>query len=350
MSAVAKTKIEWATDTWNPVTGCDKVSQGCKNCYAEREWTRLAAMPGTVYAGRKFTNVQCHRERLTQPLKRTKPRRIFVNSMSDLFHDSVSWEFIDAVFGVMAVTTRHTYQILTKRPKRMRAYLEKLQRECENLPIPFPDRVAHRAAEFLGHGADNCGPRWPLENVWLGVSAEDQATWEERSAELFATPAALRWVSAEPLLGPIDIGASHGRLDWVVAGGESGPEARMTQPDWLRSLRDQCASAEVPFFFKQWGEWAPCEIEVLSEPPGPVIYPLDESIQVPEGRAYKVARSNEGQEFFKAGKKLAGHLLDGIEHYSYPAERVPAPERAKEAMSKTVINPAAPWPFPPFKG
>ena len=156
-------KIEWTDATWNPVTGCDKVSQGCKHCYAERLWPKIEGARVAREGGkpRPFTDVWMHRDRLGQPLHWAKPRMIFVNSISDLFHPGVTWEFLDAVFGVMAVTTRHTYQILTNRPERMRAYMERLQGETENRLHLFPSRISHRAAEFLGRGSDNCGPRWP---------------------------------------------------------------------------------------------------------------------------------------------------------------------------------------------
>jgi protein gp37 len=316
------TKIEWTDETWNPTTGCTKVSQGCKHCYAERLWPKVegARVAREGGAPRPFEEVRIHRDRVDKPLHWREPRMVFVNSMSDLFHDDVPWEFIDAVFGVMAVTTRHTYQILTKRPERMRAYIERLQGKTENELHFFPSRISHRAAEFLGRGSDNCGPRWPLENVWLGVSAEDQKTFDERWPHLRETPAAVRFLSAEPLLGPIDAthscngfefsdalrgrkwhDADHGaraettRLDWVITGGESGPKARASHPDHFRSLRDQCHAAGVPFFFKQWGEWGP-----TGHPPMMLNEPGTVQMQ-----------------WF--GKKRAGRLLDDVEHNEYPA-------------------------------
>lgn len=250
------TKIEWTDVTWSPVTGCTKVSTGCKHCYAERQWPRLAA-PGQPYAGRAFSDVQCHPERLEQPLHWRKPRRVFVNSMSDLFHEDVPDAFIDEIFGVMWEAKEHTFQILTKRADRMRDYMSRHELMMRYLP-----------------------------HVWLGISAENQETAEERIPPLLETPAAARFVSLEPLLGPIDLtdmvidkGAGweqhfdclycdvdpeddepyHGTcLDWVIVGGESGPKARPMHPDWVRSIRDECQAAGVPFFFKQGSQanWA----------------------------------------------------------------------------------------------
>jgi len=311
--------IEWTDATWNPATGCTKVSQGCKNCYAERDWARLSANPKTVYYQRKFTDVAVHRDRLDTPLRWRKPRRIFVNSMSDLFHEDVPWEFIDAVFGVMAVT-QHSYQILTKRPARMLDYFQRLKLDP---PFGFPDRVSHRAMEFIrytGKGHGNCGPSWPLKNVWLGVSVEDQATADERIPLLLQTPAAVRWISAEPLLGPItfegrwveyqDPRAHENqleRLSWVVAGGESGPRSRPSHPDWFRSLRDQCAAVSVPFFFKQWGEWG-----IDFDTP----YASDDDVPEPDSACHVWP---DRYVSWRSGKRANGRLLDGRTHDEYPA-------------------------------
>ena len=256
-----KTGIAWTNATWNPVTGCTKVSQGCKHCYAEREWARLSANPkATAYYGRAFTDVACHENRLNQPLRWNKPRLIFVNSMSDLFHEDVPDEFIDKVFAVMALAERHTFQVLTKRPDRMLAYLTTKNR-----------------ADIIG---DNAMPtvskndfgllEWPIKNVWLGVSVEDQETADERIPLLLQTSAAVRWVSAEPLIGPIAMNdcpvgmsgplrpyggtsADTPKLDWIVVGGESGHHVRTMRAEWVRKLRWDCKKAGVPFFMKQLG-------------------------------------------------------------------------------------------------
>ena len=225
---MSKTNISWTDETWNPVTGCTKVSPGCKNCYAERMWIRLSAknMP---YAGRAFTDVQCHHDRLQQPLKWRKPRMVFVNSMSDLFHEDVPFEFVSEVFIAMLENQQHTFQILTKRPERMRQFV------------------------------NEWGFDYPLPNVWLGVSAEDQQTANERIPILLQTPAAVRFVSAEPLLGPIDLREAHyskerlPRVDWVIVGGESGPKARKCDTGWMVSIARQCELNNVPIFIKQMG-------------------------------------------------------------------------------------------------
>ncbi|MBP6636051.1 MAG: phage Gp37/Gp68 family protein [Sulfuritalea sp.] len=306
-----KTGIEWTDATWNPVTGCSKVSQGCKHCYAERDWARLSALRvrPTAYTGRAFTDVACHPERLAEPLRWAKPRRIFVNSMSDLFHEDVSDFFLVDVFAVMAAAERHTFQILTKRPARMRELLRNRG---------FIDEVARKTR--FEHGVT-----WlPLDyfdqltNVWLGVSVEDQATADERIPLLLDAPAAVRWISAEPLLGPVDVSrwlddgrnemALAGTLDWVVVGGESGPHARPMHPGWVRSLRDQCAAAGVPFLFKQWGQWLP-----LGKDPTAL---QTESRR--HGHTVSCCSWPDGETAIFIGKKAAGRLLDGVLHDGYP--------------------------------
>ena len=236
-----KTGISWTDATWNPVTGCAKVSQGCKHCYAERDWARLSANPKAVsYYGRAFTDVACHEDRLDQPLRWQKPRMIFVNSMGDLFHESVPDAFIDRVFAVMALAEKHTFQVLTKRPERM---MEWFAAGYDNREHAVGQAMREIAA---ARGFDNAGiPEWPLPNVWLGVSAEDQETADARIPLLMQTPATLRWVSAEPLLGPIDFEAVpvgmfgplrpyqasvttfNQRIKWVVVGDlvDRGPDS-----------------------------------------------------------------------------------------------------------------------------
>jgi protein gp37 len=291
------TKIEWTEATWNPVTGCTKVSAGCKHCYAERDWARLSANKATRYFGRDFTDVQCHEDVLDLPQRWTRPRRIFVNSMSDLFHPSVPFGFIADVFGEMAIADWHTFQVLTKRPERMLEFFA----SHENHPAP--------------------------SNVWLGVSVEDQAAADERIPLLLKTKAAVRWISAEPLLGRVDLCETFGMwwnqtmdcfestsaagfnrnpnnlretaIDWVVVGGESGPKARPMRAEWARSLRDQCAAAGVAYLFKQWGEWAPYN---RGRQDGAVLE-TENSLDMPMQRV---------------GKKLAGRMLDGVQHDGYP--------------------------------
>lgn len=329
-----KTGIEWTDATWNPVTGCTKVSQGCKHCYAKHQaWPRLTGMPNTVYTGREFEQVMCHPERLDQPLRWMKPRRIFVNSMSDLFHEDVPDEFIDQVFAVMALTPQHTFQVLTKRPARMSDYLSRSAVEvgiglqamgmCLDAAVKTKGR-SNLGAGVLLHASDiNPGGivNWPLVNVWLGVSVEDQDAADERIPLLLQTPAAVRWISAEPLLGPVDLRLSRlqewnklavensqpwaaSSIDWVVVGGESGPNARPMHPASACNLRDQCAAAGVPFLFKQWGEWAP------REPYASELMESDELCGKWDGVSYRY------------GKKRAGRLLDGAQHDGYPETTV----------------------------
>ncbi len=266
-----KTKIAWTEATWNPVSGCSKVSEGCRFCYAERDWPRLAANARSRYTGRAFNDVKCHEEMLDQPLRWKRPRKIFVNSMSDLFHPDVPDDFIDRVFTTMgnvycSMDKYHIFQVLTKRPERMSAYL--------NDP-----RTEHRVtmamkAMGLGLPGENASPTWPLPNVWLGVSVEDQKAADERIPILLETPAALRWVSIEPMIGPVSFRWRYGngfktdpatgkihrnhldglrRLDWIVVGGESGPQARPVLREWIDSIVAECREADVPIFVKQFG-------------------------------------------------------------------------------------------------
>jgi len=208
--------IEWTESTWNPVTGCSKVSQGCKNCYAERLAKRLQAMGNPRYAN--GFQVTLHPDLLDLPHQWSRPRSIFVNSMSDLFHEDVPLEFVQQVFATIEATPRHTYQVLTKRAAR----LEEL-------------------AAFLP---------WP-KNLWMGVSVESaEVTW--RIAHLKRVPASVRFLSVEPLLGPIRALPLDG-IHWVIVGGESGPGARPLDERWVRNIQGQCARADVAFFFKQWG-------------------------------------------------------------------------------------------------
>jgi protein gp37 len=210
------TAIEWTEATWNPVTGCTKVSAGCKHCYAETFAERWRGVAGHPYE--QGFDLRLWPERLEQPLRWIRPRRIFVNSMSDLFHERIPFEFVQTVFDVMARAEQHTFQVLTKR--------------------------ADRAASLAGDLP------WP-PNVWMGVSIEDERV-QERADLLRSVPAAVRFVSAEPLIGPLPNLDLDG-IDWLIVGGESGPRHRPIEADWVRGLRDRCVAHEVAFFFKQWG-------------------------------------------------------------------------------------------------
>jgi protein gp37 len=296
-----RSSIEWTDATWNPVRGCSRVSEGCRNCYAERLAARFGWLAGgypaahsTPEGPRWSGKVALVPDALDWPLRRRKPLRIFVNSMSDLFHESLSDPAIAAVFGVMLLAEQHTFQVLTKRPERAREWFrwvasnpvwlgelgEKAQRfdvgpaaSCLALLGGQVSQAQARGPLFTAAvcGAIEPAPdapirsRWPLPNVWLGVSVEDQATADERIPVLLQTPAAHRFISAEPLLGPIQItrlaGTGHDLgwcrrvdgLEWVIVGGESGPSARPCDLRWVRSIVTECCAASVPCFVKQLG-------------------------------------------------------------------------------------------------
>lgn len=254
---MGRTKIEWATDVWNPIRGCSRVSAGCQRCYAERMASRFNG-PGQPYEGLaengRWTGVvRLVPEALGQPLRWRKPRRIFVNSMSDLFHESLDFDAILTVFGIMINAPQHVFQVLTKRPRRMREFLrwrDDLWTREYGKPFSFPP------------------------HVWLGVSVENQATADERIPELLQTPAAVRFISYEPALGPLNVARwlpwrppamepdedprvvgypppPAPLIHWLIAGGESGPGARPCELDWFRSVRDACRMWSVPLFVKQ---------------------------------------------------------------------------------------------------
>lgn len=296
---MANTKIEWATKVWNPVTGCVKVSQGCKNCYAETYAKRF-------WGSRKFTEVRCHEDKLSIPLRWKKPQNIFVNSMSDLFHEDVPLEFIAKVFAIMYLNwcdftpelkhAAHNFMILTKRPERLKMLVDDTFFEhVADYANEYHDRFIRQLSGTL-HLNDEVASCFPLENVWLGVSTEDQNTFDERRFFLDQVPAVVKFISFEPLLGPIKFDFSEvGKFNWAICGGESGKNARPVHPDWVRSLRDQCAEHNIPFFFKQWGEYAPFLFDDVDQ--------------------------TDFDSLIKVGKKKAGRLLDGIEHNELPGDR-----------------------------
>jgi protein gp37 len=299
---MGKTSIEWTDASWNPIVGCTEISPGCANCYAARlAATRLKNTPqykglavlrtGTVGDAEKTGEleekakprwtgeVRFLPERLEEPLRWKKPRRIFVCDMGDLFHESVEHKWLLDIFQVMRECSHHTFQILTKRAARMKVWIETF--------------------------AYNAPP-----NLWIGVSVENQHFADERIPLLLATPAAVRWISAEPLLGSVDLPAAcevskhpecwGRRIDWVVCGGESGANARPMSSYWACTLRDRCQASGIPFFFKQWGEWAHVGSQgILS------------NVRCREVRG----------EFWRVGKKAAGRLLDGREWNEFPSSK-----------------------------
>ena len=329
------THIEWTDATWNPVTGCTRVSPGCVNCYID--WAPPFRVEGRHFTDRDgnrshaigaTTGVRLHPDRLDWPLRKRswRGKRVFVCSLADLFHDDVPDEYIARVFAVMALTPEVTYQVLTKRPARMRALL-----------------ASGTFAGMVWRDVDD--PSWPLPNVWMGVTVEDQERADQRIPILLDTPAAVRWLSCEPLLGPVDLDATGmgvtgtsgpesrpSAVDWVVAGGESGPNARPMHPSWARSLRDQCATAGVPFLFKQWGEWAPDEWidedgcrHVGRKPEARdskslVMHPAGMTALTPDNPfdPWEHGHPCWHTVMRRVGKKRAGRLLDGVQHDGYP--------------------------------
>jgi protein gp37 len=344
--------IEWCNATWNPLLGCARVSPGCDSCYAINTATIRAGNPHPRVAAAFEGLTERHEgrldwtgrinllpDRLTQPLTWRKPKRIFVNSQSDLFHADVPDDYIARVFAVMALAPQHTFQLLTKRHARMRSLLRD------------PQFRAVVALEGLQFDDAPLGGRWPLPNVWLGVSVENQQWADIRIPALLATPAAVRWISAEPLLGPLDLSRwltdphfnpayriarcgqqsahsrhvmEHGpdrprncpgtgggaswsrRLNWVVCGGESGPGARPMHPDWARTLRDQCTSASVPYFLKQLGQFG----AVADQPAAGDVWVAADGA---------VCRWEPGD----------GHVRQGVGEYCWPGSRTVLMRRAR---------------------
>lgn len=316
------TGIEWTDATWNPVTGCTKVSEGCDHCYAETFAERFRGVPGHHFE-RGF-DVVLRPERLITPLTWKRPRRIFVNSMSDLFHERVPDEYIAKVFAVMVAARRHTFQVLTKRPGRMHSLLSSPRFESLAVKASMVNEVRSRTDHYLEWA-------WPAPNVWLGVSAENQKWANVRVPILLDTPSAVRFLSCEPLLGEISLFANSkidtGTLvDWVIVGGESGPGARPMHPRWARQLRDECVTYGIPFLFKQRGEWTWNEPGTFTMP----AKPYTDRVAVMHGAGMTaMTRTNPfnpfqvGHPFWatrieRVGKKAAGRELDGRTWDEYP--------------------------------
>ncbi len=263
-----RSAIEWTDATWNPVTGCSKVSPGCAHCYAEAISLRFGRSVGPWTPSNAAQNVVLHPERLDQPLKWKRPRMIFVNSMSDLFHEQIPDEYIARVFAVMANADQHVFQVLTKRPERMRemicdaAWWADVRHLAVNAAVEqqFPDTPYLSEARL-----DAITEAWVLSNVWLGVSIENRR-FVHRADTLREVPAAVRVVSAEPLLGPLIPELDLTAIDWLIAGGESGPGYRPVKAEWMRDLRDECEAQGVAFFLKQMGGSRPgTQLEDLPE-------------------------------------------------------------------------------------
>lgn len=279
-----KTSIEWTDYTWNPVTGCSKISQGCKHCYADTMNTRFGK-------GKKFTDVICHEDRLDEPLKmrsRVHGKKVFVCDVSDLFHEDVPFVFISSVFSVMQLCYHTTFQVLTKRPDR--------------------------AAEFYKLYFETCGITDSIPNIWIGTSVEDQKAADERLPFLVQIPAAVRFISCEPLIESVDLADLHRygkiapfydrKIHWVIAGGESGnrKSVRPMHPQWVRLIRDQCDRFNIPFFFKQWGDFLP----------------IGQDQWVSENEFFDFTIYNHKEFYHKLGKSKAGNYLDGKQHLNFP--------------------------------
>ncbi len=347
------TDIEWVKNddgskgaSWNPVRGCRLTSPGCSHCYAMTQahrfsgpggayegLTKLRAKGGPVWTG-DFREVP---DMLDVPFRTRKPTTWFVNSMSDLFGEGVSNEFIASVFGVMAATPGHTYQVLTKRAERLPEWAEWIHEQGLELidavgETPGPRTSADGSAciYLLGEHHDlgnraaadayNNAP-WPLPNVWLGVSVEDRKHGLPRIEHLRRTPAAVHWLSIEPLLEDLGDELDLAGIDWVVVGGESGNGARPMHPDWVRRIRDKCVASNTPFFFKQWGAWQPFYDRDLDDPDWrkvPTEEPNVQRINLTGGLGFHGERV---VYLRRVGKKSAGRLLDGRTWDEMPARR-----------------------------
>ena len=319
-----KSSIEWTATvqadgtvtpgaTWNPIRGtagrhtCARISPGCDNCYAATMNRRglMGTAPLDYGTGETLLDAaRLDEKALLQPLKWKTPRKVFVCSMTDLFGAWVPDEWLDRIFAVMAMAQQHTFIVLTKRPKRMQEYLSGRREDAVKAALDDDfDAVPGGAWE------------WPLPNVWVGVTIEeDRYSW--RANYLRQTPAAVRWVSAEPLIGGLP-SLDLTDIDWLVAGGESGPKSRPMHPDWARDLRDRCAAAGTAYFFKQWGAWAPTEIVPGGDLGG----------DLRRGRTVHLHAPGNPEGYFRAGDAYmtrvgnhrSGRLLDGREWNEYPA-------------------------------
>jgi protein gp37 len=313
-------KIEWTGLTWNCVTGCNKISPGCRSCYAEVMHRRLMALKPEKYTRPFLDGAYPYPPALSEPFERKKPTVYFLPSMSDLFHANIPLDYIAQVWAVMFLNPHHTFQVLTKRADRL-----PLIASAEFYQL-FAKYVNHLHDKYIQpleqamYFEEEAIDALPLPNVWIGTSCEDQQRADERIPFLLQTPAAVRFLSCEPLIGPIDIlsyknsnaifnayqwkyaydfESNNGQqpINWVICGGESGHMARPMHPDWARSLRDQCKRAGVPFFFKQWGQWNPDNFDTT--------------------RA-KVMDDEGTLMYWQKSKKTAGNILDGKTHLAFP--------------------------------
>lgn len=335
------TGIEWTHhpgyrgETWNPLAAfdedgnrgwfCTHVSEGCRNCYAEKlnVEQRHGMGTGHEYKHQNLDEIEFRLVNVEKPVTWQKPRCVFVNSMTDLFHEAVAETIIERIFAAMALGAEHRFLVLTKRPQRMLEFMrtEERRQKIARMAVSDPeysvdDQTLHRAFKS----------EWPPPNVWLGVSVEDQHTLEERVPTLQQTPAAKRFVSCEPLLGPLDfviesqpilVNTLRGEtgveppipgLDWVIAGGESGPNARPPNPEWFRMIRDQCQMHDTPFFFKQWGAWAPVT----------AIPSADTDSVFSERKTFSSHGAAPDDKVFRVGKNRTKPILDSNTYTQLP--------------------------------
>jgi protein gp37 len=300
-------KIEWThrhgtkSEVLNPTTGCDKVSRGCRNCYAEVMHKRLRGMGQPKYQQPFLGHVRYWEDELAKPFRWNKPRTVFLNSMSDIFHDAVTVQQIAEIYAMMFLTSKHTYIVLTKRASRANyvlssvEFFEEYHKACNRLHDKYVSTLEQEMYQCI-----ELESMWPLTNVWQGVSVESQDE-DYRIDELIKTPAHITVVSYEPAVGPLDIQKYGNKISWLIAGGESGHRATPPHPDWFRAVRDQCAAAGVAFFFKQWGEWHEFNFELGSvRTQFPHIF-------------------SDGIKMVRVGKKGSGNVLDGRQHLEFPA-------------------------------
>lgn len=368
-----KTGIEWTDATWNPVAGCSLVSPGCTNCYAMKHANRLLDRPGSHYEGTTQKNdkgavtwtgkiARAPGNIFEKPLAWKRPRMVFVNSMSDLFHEDVPYDWAEEIFAIMALCPHHTFQVLTKRPDCMQEFLSSrhtparitaqmftiAKRHGIDMPSAWPEL-------YDADGYATRTVRLPLPNVWIGTSVEDQRRAQDRIRPLLRTPAAVRFLSLEPLLGPVELNAlsrtaikdpgkasriyetclytiadrpvilpahDSAKIDWVIVGGESGPKARPMHPDWVRNIRDNCKAAGTAFFFKQWGSHAPLDRDDIDDlPENAFVMCLDGHINDVHDPINTMDEFMHGTFMVPMDKKKAGNMLDGQTWTQMPTGR-----------------------------
>lgn len=332
-------KIEWThrlgtkSEVLNPTTGCDKISSGCKFCYAETMHKRLRGMGQPKYQQPFLGGATYWSEELSKPFKWKKPRTVFLNSMSDIFHKDITVLQIAEIYAMMMLTPQHTYIVLTKRSDRAMEILKNgafkfaYYKACNYLHDKY---IKHLEQEMYQY--DEIMDLWPLKNVWQGISAENQEMFDQRVDDLHHTEAWIRVVSIEPQIGPINMFSKFESNEfnrfWIIQGGESGGKARPPHPDWFRTVRDQCKYAGIPYFFKQWGTWAPDVVMNTNEELAHVFDNLPDPGYPVQIINYEGKHNNQllmkpitepHIRMLKKGKHKSGNYLDGVQHLKFPA-------------------------------